>query len=134
MSAAKVTEIIASSSKSFDDAIEAGIERAGKTIESIRGAWVEGQKVMVEKGKITEYRVVLEVTFVLDDWSAPRTRLPVLFARATRATEPVGVCEAGAATTRRPRRSLPWRDTRRCSGAAAGPPGRPSASWYPRGN
>lgn len=67
MSVAKVTEIIASSSKSFDDAIATGIKRAGKTIDNVKGAWVKDQKVVVEKGKIAEYRVTLRVTFVLKD-------------------------------------------------------------------
>lgn len=64
---AKVTEIICSSSKSFDDAVENGIERASKTIKGITGAWVADQKVTVSDGKIDEYRVVLKVTFVLND-------------------------------------------------------------------
>lgn len=67
MSVAKVTEIISSSSKSFDDAVETGIERASKTLKGITGAWVSDQKVTVKDGKIDEYRVVLKVTFVLDD-------------------------------------------------------------------
>lgn len=67
MSVAKVTEIIASSRKSFDDAIEVGIKRANKTLRNVKGAWVSGQKVECEKGKITEYRVTLKVTFILSD-------------------------------------------------------------------
>ncbi len=67
MSVAKVTEIISSSSKSFDDAVENGIKRASKTLKGINGAWVADQKVTVEDGKVSEYRVVLKVTFVLDD-------------------------------------------------------------------
>lgn len=67
MSVAKVTEIISSSSKSFDDAVETGIKRASKTLKGITGAWVSDQKVTVKNGKIDEYRVVLKVTFVLDD-------------------------------------------------------------------
>jgi hypothetical protein len=67
MAVAKVTEIIASSPKGFEDAIKTGIERAGKTLKNIRGAWVAEQKVEVEKGKIKEYRVTLRVTFVLTD-------------------------------------------------------------------
>jgi flavin-binding protein dodecin len=67
MSVAKVTEIISSSPKSFEDAVQAGIKRAGKTLDGIKGAWVEGHKVIVENGKITEYRVILRVTFVLKD-------------------------------------------------------------------
>ena len=67
MSVAKVTEIIASSSKSFDDAVEEGIKRASKTLKGITGAWVADQKVTVKDGKVEEYRVVMRVTFVLDD-------------------------------------------------------------------
>ena len=67
MSVAKVTEIIASSSKSFDDAIEEGIKRASKTLKGITGAWVSDQKVTVNDGKISEYRVILRVTFILED-------------------------------------------------------------------
>jgi len=68
MSVARVTEIIASSSKGFDDAIEKGMKRASKTLKNVRGGWVDGQKVEVGKdGKITEYRVILKVTFVLED-------------------------------------------------------------------
>ncbi len=67
MSVAKVTEIIASSKKSFDDAIENGIERASKTLKGITGAWVESQKVVVEDGKVAVYRVDMKVTFILKD-------------------------------------------------------------------
>jgi hypothetical protein len=65
MSVAKVTEIIASSNKGFDDAITKGISRANKTLKNIKSAWVKDQQVSVDNGKITEYRVVLKVTFVL---------------------------------------------------------------------
>jgi flavin-binding protein dodecin len=65
MSVARVTEIIASSSKSFDDAITKGVARADKTLKNLEGAWVKSQKVIVKKGKIVEYRVGLKVTFVL---------------------------------------------------------------------
>jgi flavin-binding protein dodecin len=67
MSVARVTEIIASSNKSFEDAVKQGIDRANKTLKNVKGAWVEDQKVVVEGGKITEYRTVLKVTFVLED-------------------------------------------------------------------
>ena len=67
MAIAKVSEIISSSEKSFDDAIKDGIKRASKTLDNIKGAWVKDQKVVVEKGKIVEYRVILRVTFVLND-------------------------------------------------------------------
>lgn len=65
MSIAKVTEIIASSEKSFEDAVEKGIERASQTIDGITGAWIESQKVTVEDGEIQEYRVNMKITFVL---------------------------------------------------------------------
>jgi flavin-binding protein dodecin len=67
MSVAKVTEIQASSPKSFDDAVRAGITRAEKTLRGLTGAWVKSQKVKIDKGKITEYRVLLKVTFLLQD-------------------------------------------------------------------
>ncbi|WP_395373199.1 dodecin family protein [Marinicella sp. W31] len=67
MSVARVTEIIASSSKSFEKAVENGIERANKTLKNVKGAWVESQKVIIDDGKIEEYRVTLKITFVLED-------------------------------------------------------------------
>lgn len=67
MSVARITEIIASSSKGFDDAVEKGVDRACKTLNKVQGAWVQDQKVTVKDGKIDEYRVTLKVTFVLDD-------------------------------------------------------------------
>lgn len=65
MSVARVTEITSSSTKSFEDAIQVGITRANETLENVKGAWVQEQKVVVEKGKITEYRVNMKVTFIL---------------------------------------------------------------------
>ena len=65
MSVAKVTEIISSSGKSFDDAIKTGIDRACKTHENVTGAWIQDQKIVISKKKITEYRVSMKVTFVL---------------------------------------------------------------------
>lgn len=67
MSVAKVTEITAGSPKSFEDAISVGISRAAETLENITGAWVNDLKVVVEKGKVTEYRVNMKVTFVLKE-------------------------------------------------------------------
>jgi flavin-binding protein dodecin len=67
MAIAKVTEIISSSKQSFEDAVVKGIERADKTLSNVQGAWIAEQKVVVEKGKITEYRVTMRVTFVLKD-------------------------------------------------------------------
>ena len=60
MSVAKVIEIIASSEKSFDDAVEEGIKEATKTLDNVTGAWVSEQKVTVKDGKISEYRVILK--------------------------------------------------------------------------
>ena len=68
MSVAKVTEIIVSSTKSFDDAIKMGVARAQKTLRNLKSAWVESQQIKLDdKGNITEYRVQLKVTFVIDD-------------------------------------------------------------------
>ncbi|MGI9203714.1 MAG: dodecin family protein [Woeseiaceae bacterium] len=67
MSVAKITEITSSSSKSFEDAIRSGIKRFSKTIDKIEGAWVKEQKVIVDDGEVTEYRVTMKVTFVLKD-------------------------------------------------------------------
>ncbi len=65
MSVAKVTEIISSSNKSFEDAIEEGIKRANKTVENILSAWIKDQYVEVKNGKISEYRVIMMITFLL---------------------------------------------------------------------
>ena len=65
MSVARVTEIIASSTKSFDDALEEGVKRATKTLENVTSVWVKDQSVDIKKDKITSYKVVLKVTFIL---------------------------------------------------------------------
>lgn len=67
MSIARVTEITSASTKSFEDAVKRGISRASKTLDNIAGAWVENQKVVVENGEVSEYRVNMKVTFVLND-------------------------------------------------------------------
>ena len=67
MSVAKVTEIIASSPVSFDEAVKEGIKRAGKTLEHVRSAWVKDLKVVVEQGKVAEYRVTMKVSFILNE-------------------------------------------------------------------
>ncbi len=68
MSVAKVTEIIASSPKSFDDAMKMGVARAHKTLTNLKSAWVQSQQVELDSdGKITEYRVQLKVTFLIED-------------------------------------------------------------------
>ena len=65
MSVAKVIEIIASSTESFDDAVKQGVARATETVSGVSSAWVKDQNVLVEGGEIVEYRVTLKVTFVL---------------------------------------------------------------------
>lgn len=65
MSVARVTEISATSKKSFDDAVAVGIARATETLEDVQGAWIDGFKVDVKNGKITQFRVNMKVTFVL---------------------------------------------------------------------
>ena len=67
MSVARVTEISSSSKKSFQDAIEKGIDRATKTLKNVEGAWIQDQKIVVEDGKISAYRVNMKVTFILTD-------------------------------------------------------------------
>lgn len=66
MAVARVTEITAASKKSFDDAVSTGISRVNKTLRNVSGAWIQEQTVVVEKGKIIEYRVNMKVTFVLE--------------------------------------------------------------------
>ncbi len=67
MSVAKVSEISATSAKSFEDAIQQGLSRAAKTLRNIRGAWVKEQHIRCDQGRIVEYQVNMMVTFVLDD-------------------------------------------------------------------
>jgi len=67
MPVAKVSEISATSSKSFEDALQLGLARANKTLRNVKAAWVKEQQVHVSKGVITEYQVNMMVTFVLDD-------------------------------------------------------------------
>ena len=65
MSVAKVIEISADSDKSFEDAIQQGIETASKTVDDIKGAWIKEQQVLIDDGEIVGFRVDLKVTFVL---------------------------------------------------------------------
>ena len=67
MSVAKVSEISATSAKSFEDAVQQGLARAGKTLRHVKGAWIKEQHVRCTEGKITEYQVNMMVTFILDD-------------------------------------------------------------------
>jgi len=67
MSVAKVIEVSASSTVSFEDAVKQGIARASKTVKNVSGAWVNEQKVKCENGKVVEWRVSMKVSFVLSD-------------------------------------------------------------------
>jgi len=67
MTVARITEITSTSTKSFDDALSRGIKRATKTLQNVTGAWVQDQEVVVDGGKIKEYRIRLKVTFILKD-------------------------------------------------------------------
>lgn len=67
MSVARTTEISSSSKKGFESAIEKGIKRCAQTIENVEGAWIKEQKVVVKDGQVTEYRVTMKVSFVLND-------------------------------------------------------------------
>ena len=66
MSVAKVSEISATSAKSFEDAIHQGLARAAKTLRNVRGAWIKEQHVRCDNGKVTEYQVNMVITYVLD--------------------------------------------------------------------
>ncbi|HEY3245680.1 MAG TPA: dodecin family protein [Phycisphaerae bacterium] len=67
MSVAKVVELSSTSEKSFEDAIVQGLARASRTIENIRCAWVKEQHVDVENGRVKNYRVNMQVTFVMKE-------------------------------------------------------------------
>ena len=67
MAIGKVSEISATSNKSFDDAIKKGLERAAKTLRNVKSAWIKEQTVRLENGQITEYQVNMAVTFILED-------------------------------------------------------------------
>jgi flavin-binding protein dodecin len=68
MSISRTTEVKSSSPLSFDDAIKKGIARANKTLKNVRGAWIKNQEVLIDKkGKISEYRVQMKITFILEE-------------------------------------------------------------------
>lgn len=67
MTVARITEISSVSATSFQDAILQGIERANKTLKNVKGAWVKDQEVTVDNGRVTGYKVILKVTFILSD-------------------------------------------------------------------
>ena len=67
MTVARITEISSVSNESFQDAIVQGVERANKTLKNVKGAWVKDQEVTIDNGKVTGYKVILKVTFILAD-------------------------------------------------------------------
>jgi len=67
MSVARITEISSTSNKSIEDAIQQGVTRAAETLHGMRSAWVKEQEVQIDDGKISAYKVILKITFVLDE-------------------------------------------------------------------
>ncbi|HVF26758.1 MAG TPA: dodecin family protein [Pyrinomonadaceae bacterium] len=67
MSVARVTEISATSEKSFEDAMQTGIARAVKTLRNVKSAWIKEQQVKIEGEKVVSYQVNMLITFVLDE-------------------------------------------------------------------
>jgi len=67
MSIARITEISSTSTKSFEDAIQSGVNRATTTLRNVRSAWVKEQQIRIDNGTIVEYQVNLMITFVLDE-------------------------------------------------------------------
>jgi dodecin len=67
MSVARVTEISSTSTKSFEDAVATGIDRATQTLRGVSGAWVKEHKVSIKNNKIVQWQVNMMVTFVLED-------------------------------------------------------------------
>lgn len=65
MAIAKVIEVISSSNSGFEDAVSSGIAKAAETVDNIEGAWVKDTKVTVSNGKISEWRVILSITFIV---------------------------------------------------------------------
>lgn len=67
MPVARVTEVSSTSTESFEDAIKQGVERANRSLRNVEGAWVKEQEVRIRDGQITDYKVNLKITFILDD-------------------------------------------------------------------
>ena len=67
MSIVRVTELTASSTKGFEDAVRNGIQRAGKTLDNIKSAWIQEQSVVVNGDQVSEYRVNMKVSFILKE-------------------------------------------------------------------
>jgi flavin-binding protein dodecin len=69
MSVARVLELSATSTKSFEDAIQQGLDRAHKTLRNVKSAWIKEQQINLEDGRVAQYQVNMMITFVLDDKS-----------------------------------------------------------------
>jgi len=67
MTVARIAEISSVSKKGFEEAINEGVARANKTLRNVKGAWVKDMEVNIDKGKVIGYKVILKVTFVIDD-------------------------------------------------------------------
>ncbi|HEX7334070.1 MAG TPA: dodecin family protein [Pyrinomonadaceae bacterium] len=67
MSVARITEISSNSDTSFEDAIQQGIARAASTLHNIKSAWIKEQEVQIDNGRISSYKVIMKITFVLDE-------------------------------------------------------------------
>ncbi len=67
MSVARITEISATSTKSFEDAVQQGIQRATETLRNVKSAWIKEHQIKIDGDKIGEYQVNMLITFVLDD-------------------------------------------------------------------
>ncbi len=65
MSVAKISELTAESSKSFEDAVRKAISKMSKTVDNIEGAWIKEQKVVVKDGEVSAYRVTMKITFIV---------------------------------------------------------------------
>lgn len=66
MAIAKIVEVNSSSTKSFEDAIQTGIAKVTETLKNVQGAWINEQKVIIKENKITEYRVNLKISFLVE--------------------------------------------------------------------
>jgi dodecin len=66
MSVAKVIELTARSTESFEDAVQQAVQKAGESVHAIREAWIQDQKVRIEDGKVAEYQVDVKITFLVD--------------------------------------------------------------------
>ena len=66
MAIAKIVEVTSSSQKSFEDAIQTGISKVTETVKNVQGAWINERKVIIQDNKITEFRVNLKISFLVD--------------------------------------------------------------------